>query len=109
MELGVGRLVDQCLDGLYLAHAGADHHPIFREAGVTFRRSGNRAQLHGEGAQGGEAGIDILKVWNVPAQIGDEAGQLPALRLAHVKHGGNPETGGVLPPFLRQRLTVWPV
>ena len=109
MELGMGGLMDQRFDGLRLAHAGPDHHPVFREAGVTLRRSGDRAQLHGEGAQGGEAGIDILKVWNVPAQIGDEAGQLPALRLAHVKHGGDPETGGVLPPFLLQRFAVRPV
>ena len=101
--------MDQRLDGLYLAHAGADHHPIFRKAGVALGCSGDWSQLHGKRAQGGKAGVYILKVWNLPAQLGDEAGQLPALRLAHVKHGGNPETGGVLPPFLRQRLTVWPV
>ena len=107
MEFGMGDLMHQCLDGLYLAHTRLDDNTSFHEAGVALGGAGNMVLLHGERRQGGKPIINTGKIGNFSGQFRDtDIRQLPPLRLAHIKHSGNLKTGGIFPPALYQWLTV---
>jgi hypothetical protein len=107
MELGVGDLMHQRLDGLHLAHAWPDDNASLHKAGVALSSAGNVVLLYGERRQSGKAVINTGKIGDFSGQFGDtDIRQLPALGLAHVEHSGNFEAGSVFPPALYQGFSV---
>ena len=116
MELGVGNLVNKCLDGLKLADARANNNPLLRAAHVAHCRfalhclkgDGQRRQLH-------QHALEIFKAVHAPLQgTVVDGGQGLAVRLGHVEDPTRGEEGYTghsnldrLAVFVQNRIAVF--